>query len=73
MMEQFPAMQSDRGRRSEGEEDGDEEWILAKFGDIEKKAKGVMCLHIFSPDGTWTDKIKYQALSKHSPIPIAKY
>lgn len=52
MMEQFPAMQSDRGRRSEGEEDGDEEWILAKFGDIEKKAKGVMCLHIFSPDGT---------------------
>lgn len=37
IMEQIPAMQSDRGRGSEGEEDGDEEWILAKFGDIEKK------------------------------------
>lgn len=53
MMEQIPAMPSDRERGNEGEENGDEEWILAKFGDIEKKVKGVMCLHIFSPDGTW--------------------
>lgn len=37
MIVQIPTMQSDRGRGSEGEEDGDEEWILAKFGDIEKE------------------------------------
>ena len=30
-------MQSDGGRWSEGEEGRDKEWVLAEFGDSEKK------------------------------------
>lgn len=71
-MDQSPS-QEIRWRGTEGENGGDKHCILAKFGDTEKEGEDNMCLHVFSSDWTYTDKVKYQGLSKSLPIPVVEY